>query len=73
MGERNIENNCDSAVREAANMIPTPRERRRLCHLGSPVRKPPKIHLPVTALGRSRPAADATREAVERWLLDGLM
>ncbi|MFI5096117.1 MAG: hypothetical protein ACHQIK_22075, partial [Candidatus Acidiferrales bacterium] len=27
---------------------------------------------PVTALGRSRPAADASREVVERWLLDGL-
>jgi glycosyltransferase involved in cell wall biosynthesis len=27
----------------------------------------------VTAFGRSRPAADATREVVERWLLDGLM
>jgi hypothetical protein len=26
-----------------------------------------------SALGRSRPAADATREAVEHWLLDGLM
>jgi hypothetical protein len=26
----------------------------------------------VNALGRSRPAADATREAVQRWLLDGL-
>jgi hypothetical protein len=26
----------------------------------------------VTPLGRSRPAADATREVVERWLLDGL-
>jgi len=28
--------------------------------------------LPVTALGRSRPAADATREVVEGWLVDGL-
>jgi len=28
--------------------------------------------LPVSALGRSRPAADAAREAVQRWLLDGL-
>jgi hypothetical protein len=27
----------------------------------------------IRALGRSRPAADATREVVERWLLDGLM
>jgi hypothetical protein len=27
----------------------------------------------VTLLGRSRPAADASREVVERWLLDGLM
>ena len=27
---------------------------------------------PVTALERSRPAADASREAVQRWLLDGL-
>jgi len=26
---------------------------------------------PVTALGRSRPAADASREVVERWLLYG--
>src|SRR6266705_1772230 len=26
----------------------------------------------IIALGRSRPAADASREAVERWLLDGL-
>ena len=26
----------------------------------------------VSAFGRSRPAADATREVVERWLLDGL-
>jgi len=26
-----------------------------------------------SAFGRSRPAADATREAVEHWLLDGLM
>jgi len=25
------------------------------------------------AFGRSRPAADASREVVERWLLDGLM
>ncbi len=32
-----------------------------------------KSQFPVRALGRSRPAADATREAVERWLLDGLM
>ena len=28
---------------------------------------------PVNAFGRSRPAADATREAGEHWLLDGLM
>jgi hypothetical protein len=28
---------------------------------------------PITAFGRSRPAADASREVVERWLLDGLM
>jgi hypothetical protein len=28
---------------------------------------------PGCAFGRSRPAADATREVVERWLLDGLM
>jgi hypothetical protein len=28
---------------------------------------------PIRAFGRSRPAADATREVVERWLLDGLM
>jgi hypothetical protein len=27
----------------------------------------------ITALGRSRPAADASREVVERWLLDDLM
>src|SRR5271167_999818 len=27
---------------------------------------------PVTAFGRSRPAADASREVVQRWLLDGL-
>jgi hypothetical protein len=27
---------------------------------------------PVSALGRSRPAADASREVVECWLLDGL-
>ena len=27
----------------------------------------------ICAFGRSRPAADATREVVERWLLDGLM
>jgi hypothetical protein len=27
---------------------------------------------PVTAFERSRPAADATREVVERWLLYGL-
>src|SRR6516225_9620887 len=27
---------------------------------------------PITWLGRSRPAADASREVVERWLLDGL-
>jgi hypothetical protein len=26
-----------------------------------------------SAFGRSRPAADATREAGEHWLLDGLM
>jgi hypothetical protein len=26
----------------------------------------------VSAFGRSRPAADASREVVERWLLDGL-
>ncbi len=25
-----------------------------------------------TAFGRSRPAADASREAVQRWLFDGL-
>jgi len=25
----------------------------------------------ITAFGRSRPAADATREVVERWFLDG--
>jgi hypothetical protein len=28
---------------------------------------------PITAFGRSRPAADASREVVERCLLDGLM
>jgi hypothetical protein len=28
--------------------------------------------LPGSPLGRSRPAADASREVVERWLLDGL-
>jgi hypothetical protein len=27
---------------------------------------------PDCAFGRSRPAADASREAVQRWLLDGL-
>jgi hypothetical protein len=27
---------------------------------------------PVSAFERSRPAADATREAVQRWLLEGL-
>jgi hypothetical protein len=27
---------------------------------------------PVTAFGRSRPAADASREVEERWLLYGL-
>jgi hypothetical protein len=32
-----------------------------------------KSTCPSTAFGRSRPAADATREVVERWLLDGLM
>ena len=26
----------------------------------------------ISALGRSRPAADASREVEERWLLDGL-
>ena len=35
-------------------------------------RKPGKSTLPVRAFGRSRPAADASREVVERWLLDGL-
>jgi len=34
---------------------------------------PIRFHLMVTAFGRSRPAADASREVVERWLLDGLM
>ena len=29
--------------------------------------------LPTSRLERSHPAADATREVVERWLLDGLM
>jgi len=29
--------------------------------------------LPVNAFGRGRPAADASREVVEHWLLDGLM
>jgi hypothetical protein len=34
----------------------------------------PKIPtFPVRAFGRSRPAADASREVVERWLLDDLM
>jgi hypothetical protein len=28
---------------------------------------------PVRAFERSHPAADASREVVERWLLDGLM
>jgi hypothetical protein len=28
---------------------------------------------PITAFGRSRPAADASREVVDRWLLDALM
>jgi hypothetical protein len=27
----------------------------------------------ICALGRSRPAADASREVVDRWLLDALM
>src|SRR5215469_13038317 len=27
---------------------------------------------PILSFGRSRPAADASREVVERWLLDGL-
>jgi hypothetical protein len=31
------------------------------------------FHFAVTPFGRSRPAADASREVVERWLLDGLM
>jgi hypothetical protein len=30
-----------------------------------------EIHIDDTALGRSRPAADASREVVEHWLLDG--
>jgi hypothetical protein len=33
----------------------------------------PGLHFTDTAFGRSRPAADASREVVERWLLDGLM
>ena len=33
----------------------------------------PKTTCTITAFGRSRPAADATREVVERGLLDGLM
>ncbi len=32
-----------------------------------------RVKFPINALGRSRPAADATREAGEHWLLDGLM
>src|SRR5215469_13925430 len=32
----------------------------------------PECTLPGLPLGRSRPAADASREVVERWLLDGL-
>jgi hypothetical protein len=32
-----------------------------------------EITFPVSAFGRSRPAADASREVVEHWLLDGLM
>jgi hypothetical protein len=31
-----------------------------------------KTTSPITAFGRSRPAADAAREVAERWLLDGL-
>ena len=31
-----------------------------------------KIDSAITALGRSRPAADASREVAERWLLDRL-
>jgi hypothetical protein len=31
----------------------------------------PKGTWEVTAFGRSRPAADASREVVERWLVDG--
>ena len=34
-------------------------------------RKLKKQSTPVTAFGRSRPAADASREAVERWLVYG--
>jgi len=30
------------------------------------------LNLPVSSFGRSRPAADAAREVVERWLLDGV-
>jgi len=33
---------------------------------------PAKINLEVSSLARSRCAADASREVVERWLLDGL-
>jgi hypothetical protein len=32
-----------------------------------------KSTLMITAFGRSRPAADASREVVKHWLLDGLM
>jgi hypothetical protein len=33
----------------------------------------PDSQSPRTPFGRSRPAADASREVVERWLRDGLM
>jgi hypothetical protein len=35
--------------------------------------EPPGSQFPETRLERSRSAADASREVVERWLLDGLM
>jgi hypothetical protein len=40
--------------------------------IGKPDRFVLKPTFPRTAFGRSRPAADAAREAVERWLFDGL-
>jgi hypothetical protein len=63
-GEPNQATHDDKQTARQGNVNDTP-------HWYSAFKRPEWLSL-IATFGRSRPAADASREVVERWLLDGL-